>query len=491
MGTCCSAVTKDEEATKMSQEETTTTLTVKRTGKTILFMPLDCVGHVNSLVSIADSLKLLGHRTVFLFYDPMDGGLSEKGHEVYDCTNDDLIKSTPSSASEQKWDMIVNEMGKLWRSSLMDNFNQTMRVGLGSMMKDIMKHEGRVQRKLNLIKPDLIVVDHYFIQPALISYGKPWARVNSASPLALHPKRDKLPPATLGLPTNWLETKDAKMKAIYEDYAKKADETSMELYEEFNEYLTVEHKLDPLPLDPLSYIYDSPYLNVYMYPEELDYTHLPTPSKWQRCDSIMRANIKLPDKTATGDKNEEDEGRQPPPFEIPKELDGKPGKLIFLSMGSLASGDVPLMKRLIGILSKSPNRFIVSMGPNWQQYELAPNMWGQKFLPQLSVLQVIDLIITHGGNNTITECFYYGVPGFVVCPIFSDQYDNAQRIEEQKFGKRVDPFHCSEEELLTTVEQVLADKSIAPRMRAARERMQKPESKYKTIKLFKELVDKI
>lgn len=121
--------------------------------KTILFVPLDCVGHVNSLISIADSLKHLGHRTVFLFYDPMDGGLKEKGHEVYDCSEEGLVASTPTAASERKWDMIVNEMGKLWRSSLMDNFIQTTRVGLGSMMKDIMKHEDRVERKLNLIKP--------------------------------------------------------------------------------------------------------------------------------------------------------------------------------------------------------------------------------------------------------------------------------------------------------------------------------------------------
>lgn len=456
----------------------------KSSQKTILFVPLDCVGHVNSLISIADSLRQLGHRTVFLFYDPMDGGLKEHGHEVYDCSQEGLIPSTPTAASEQKWDMIVNEMGKLWRSTLMDNFIQTTRVGLGSMMKDIMKHDERVERKLNLIKPDLIIIDHYFIQPALIKYGKPWARVYSASPLALHPKEHKLPPATLGLPTDWLETKDEKLKALYESYSKQVDETKMELYREFNDYLTEDKQLDPLPLDPLSYIYDSPYLNVYMYPEELDYNHLPAPKNWVRCDSILRANTQLP----TGD---EECGPEKPikKFDIPAELRDKPGKLIFLSMGSLASGDVALMRRLIAILSKSPHRFIVSRGPNWQQYELAPNMWGEKFVPQLSVLQEVDLIITHGGNNTITECFYYGVPGFVVCPIFSDQYDNAQRIEEQKLGKRVDPFNCSEQDLLETIETVLADESIRPRMAAIKERMQRAENRYKAIKLFKQLVE--
>lgn len=459
---------------------------VNESSKTILFVPLDCIGHVNSLMSIADSLKHLGHRTVFLFYDPMDGGLKEKGHEVYDCSEDGLVVSTPTAASEKKWDMIVGEMGKLWRSSLMDNFLQTTRVGLGSMMKDIMKHEERIESKLNLIKPDFIIVDHYFIQPAIIKYGKPWARVYSASPLALHPKRNRLPPATLGLPTDWLNTRDAGLKSMYLAYEKQVEECKMELYEEFNDFLTKLHKLDPLPRDPLSYIYDSPYLNVYMYPEELDYTHLPGPKNWIRCDSILRANSRLPE-----DGQVDQKPAAEPKFEIPAKLKDLPGRLIFLSMGSLASGDVDLMKRLVAMLAKAPHKFIVSMGPNWQQYEIAPNMWGEKFVPQLAILPQIDLIITHGGNNTITECFYYGVPGFIVCPIFSDQYDNAQRIEEQKLGKRVDPFHCSEQELLTSIEAVLKDDSIKPRMESIRNRMQKPDNKFKAIKLFKEFLSSV
>lgn len=465
--------------------------------KTILFVPLDCIGHVNSLISIADSYKHLGHRTVFLFYDPMDGGLKEKGHEVYDCTEEGLVESRPTAASERKWDMIVGEMGKLWRSSLMDNFVQTTRVGLGSMMRDIMKHDGRVSRKLLLIRPDLVIIDHYFIQPAIIKYAKPWARVYSASPLALHPKRHKLPPATLGLPTDWLSSSTSpRLRLLYEAYAKQVDEVRGELFEEFNDYLQKEHKLDPLPDDPMSYIYNSPHLNVYMYPEELDYLDraLPVPDSWQRCDSILRLNTA----SAAAAAKSPDCSRQK--FELPAQLaalkgeksDGG-GKLIFLSMGSLASGDVELMKRLVGILSKSPHRFIVSRGPNWQQYELAPNMWGEKFVNQLAILPQIDLIITHGGNNTITECFYFGVPGFIVMPVFSDQFDNAQRIEERGLGKRVDPFHCTDSQLLEALEQVFAQQEahIRPRMLAISARMQRDENKFKGIRLFQDLLERI
>ena len=46
-------------------------------------------------------------------------------------------------------------------------------------------------------------------------------------------------------------------------------------------------------------------------------------------------------------------------FEIPDNLKAKPGKLVYMSMGTLACSDLTLMTRLVSILSKSKHRFIV------------------------------------------------------------------------------------------------------------------------------------
>jgi len=87
----------------------------------------------------------------------------------------------------------------------------------------------------------------------------------------------------------------------------------------------------------------SPYANIYAYPEELDYAAFRTiPPNFHRFESFVQT------------KTEE--------FEIPAKIKTGQGKLIYFSMGTIGCIEIGLMKRLIGILSKSPNTFIVSKG---------------------------------------------------------------------------------------------------------------------------------
>ena len=85
------------------------------------------------------------------------------------------------------------------------------------------------------------------------------------------------------------------------------------------------------------------------------------------------------------------------------------------------------MQRLVDILGATEHRVIVSKGPLAEQIRLHDNMCGEGHLPQPSILPLVDLVITHGGNNTTCEALHHGKP-MVVLPIFWDQYDNAQRI---------------------------------------------------------------
>lgn len=163
---------------------------------------------------------------------------------------------------------------------------------------------------------------------------------------------------------------------------------------------------------------------------------------------------------------------EPEKFEFPLEFRQKikPGdKMIYISMGSMGSIDVNLMKRIVEALSELPHKAIVSKGPLGEEYSLPENMWGENYLPQTSVLPLVDLVITHGGNNTTTESFMCGKP-MIVIPLYSDQYDNAQRVAEKGFGARLN-YDFKAREMVTTVNRLLGDDQMRLRLEKAATRI--------------------
>ncbi len=80
-------------------------------------------------------------------------------------------------------------------------------------------------------------------------------------------------------------------------------------------------------------------------------------------------------------------------------------------------------------------------------------------------------MITHGGNNTVTECLYFGKP-MVVLPLFWDQYDNAQRMDETGLGVRLSTYDHEPAELVAAIERLLADAPLRERLGAISRRLQ-------------------
>jgi UDP:flavonoid glycosyltransferase YjiC (YdhE family) len=158
-------------------------------------------------------------------------------------------------------------------------------------------------------------------------------------------------------------------------------------------------------------------------------------------------------------------------------------------MGSMGSADLKLVTRLVSIISKCSHRVIVSKGALHDKYELPDNMWGQKMIPQTKILPLIDLAITHGGNNTLTEAFIFGKP-MIVMPLFGDQFDNAQRIVEKNHGIHLNAYYCSEEELLESIGRLLNDKELGQKLKKISERIQSSESTVKASQLIENLVIK-
>jgi MGT family glycosyltransferase len=155
---------------------------------------------------------------------------------------------------------------------------------------------------------------------------------------------------------------------------------------------------------------------------------------------------------------------------VPASLEHGDGSLVYLSLGSLGSADVELMRRLIDVLSRTRHRYIVSKGPRADEFELPDTMWGEARVPQTSIIPEVDLVITHGGNNTVTEALHFGKP-MVVLPLFWDQYDNAQRMDELGFGVRLATYEFTDEELVAAVDGLLADEVLRSSLDALGDRI--------------------
>jgi MGT family glycosyltransferase len=236
-------------------------------------------------------------------------------------------------------------------------------------------------------------------------------------------------------------------RAGWEEFRREHRRTHEDLWKGFDEFVS-SHGCPPLP--DLQFIHSSPFLNLFLYPEEADYRRSePLPATWHRLDSCVR--------------------RPEAGFEVPESLAGE-GALVYLSLGSLGSADVGLMNGLLGMLADTPHRYIVSKGPQAGDVHLGPNMWGQEFLPQPAILPLVDLVITHGGNNTVTESIHNGKP-MVVLPLFWDQHDNAQRVQEVGFGRRLPPYTVDRDELAGAIDDLLEDSAMRERLAGVSSRL--------------------
>jgi len=65
---------------------------------------------------------------------------------------------------------------------------------------------------------------------------------------------------------------------------------------------------------------------------------------------------------------------------------------------------------------------------------------------------------------------HFGKP-MIVLPLFWDQYDNAQRVAETGYGRRLDTYGFADDELVGAIEGVLGDDAMRARAASAGERI--------------------
>jgi MGT family glycosyltransferase len=374
-------------------------------------------------------LRRRGHRVVFIVEESFAGTLEAKGFE------ERTMRLAPPPAEPEEpgqfWKDFIRDTAPVFRKSTFEQLGDFIAPTWQALVDGARYVDDRLAEILGEAHPDVVVEDNVVGFPAIPASGLPWVRIVSCNPLEV--KDPELPPPFSGLPL----ADGSSWDAFRHEYARQIGD----LQASFSDFC-VERGASPLPAREL--IHESPWLNLTVYPDELDYPRSrPLGERWQNLQTSVRAT---------------DAPWAPP------EPDGR--KLVYLSLGSLGSADVPLMRRLVAELAETPHRYVVSKGPQHAEYELAENMVGEEFLPQTSVLPHVDAVITHGGNNTTTECMWFGKP-MLVLPVFWDQHDNAQRVHETGYGVRLPTYDFGDGELAGAVDEVLADEPLRARCTAA------------------------
>jgi MGT family glycosyltransferase len=404
---------------------------------TVVFFPEGAFGPTNNCVGIGDVLRREGHRVVFIIEESFAGTLEEKGFE------ERLMRLAPAPEQEEEpgqfWKDFIRETAPVFRRSTFEQLSEFI-VPTWEALLDGARHvDDRLREIFDELRPDVIAEDNVCAFPAIPASGIPWVRIVSCNPLEI--KDPDLAPTFSGLPADDRSEWDA-FRAEYR-------RASGELWAGFDEYCR-ERGAPGLPEG--EFIHASPLLNLYIYPEEVDYERTrPLGPTWHNLGSSVRTTD--------------------PEWSLPERLADGDGALIYLSLGSLGSGDVPLMERLVEVLANTPHRYVVSKGPQHAEYELADNMAGEEFLPQTSLLPQVALVITHGGNNTITEAFHFGVP-MIVLPLFWDQHDNAQRMHETGCGVRLPTYSFEPRAMSGAIDRLLTDGVLHARLKSISERRQ-------------------
>ena len=397
---------------------------------TVLFMPESAYGPTNQCMGLGHVLLGRGHRVVFAAESSWRGRLEPYGFEERLVDLAAPVEGATEDAG-QFWTEFVEATAPEFGKPTVEQLSTFVAPTYQALIDGARFCELQLRSIIEAVRPDVIVEDNVVSFPALMTSAAPWVRIVSCNPLEI-PGR-AIAPRFSGYP--------ADDQSGWPAYQAEFERTHRGMWNEFNEWVQ-EQGAPQLP--DLEFIHTSSAANLYIYPAEADYVgRRPLDSTWHRMDSSVRA---------TDDA-----------WTLPSSLGDGQGHLIYLSLGSLGAADVTLMQRLIDLLAKTRHRVIVSMGPRADLLNLAANMTGAAMLPQTSIIPQVDLVITHGGNNTTTETLHFGKP-MIVLPLFWDQYDNAQRIDELGFGRRLPTYAFSDDEFLDAVESLLVDATLRNRM---------------------------
>jgi MGT family glycosyltransferase len=139
------------------------------------------------------------------------------------------------------------------------------------------------------------------------------------------------------------------------------------------------------------------------------------------------------------------------------------GPLVYISLGTTVfTANVVFYRACFQAFGDTDKRVILSAGRWTDPESLAdapPNFIVRTYVPQLEILKLADVFITHGGMGSVSEGLLYGV-SLIVIPQAADQPFVAQRVRRLGAGYVLYRQPARPAELNRLVDAIVADESV-------------------------------
>ena len=388
-----------------------------------IFLNQPSVGHLNTLLSIASQMKEEGHSVRFLV--PSIRGV-RTGIQVFDTGS-----AIPDRITQKGLvcDLIPPHFALIWNAFFLpykSEYEETIHA-FNMFYKGIEHNTRYVLKFIKEYCPDVLVTDFAFPAASLAAeIAKiPYVVIyHSGLPF----RGDGIPPFASGLP-------------IGSDYSNPA-----------NEYVARENQF----IERLDRLVNNARRAFGLQPAEPDILRRPY-SPW--LNLVVSATImEAPRNNLTnntffigpcfGKRSDEEEF----PFDQLRSDKFK----IYVSLGTVFNNKPEIFRKIMHALDVPDYQVIVSAGGAYKRLQkstITKNATIYRSVPQISLLNRIDLFISHGGNNSINEALASGKP-IIVIPVGGEQADNASRIVYLGVGKRIDITTFNEKQLLGIVEEI-------------------------------------
>jgi MGT family glycosyltransferase len=379
---------------------------------------------------------------------------SEYGFEEFEVN---LSEPMPPEQAANYWSDFIQQHIPNFHKSAYDQIDNYVKDCWEAIVDTAKWAQKGLPEVLNEIKPDLICVDNVILFPAIKQSGVPWVRIVSCSENEV--ADDNIAPYLSGCREN-----DA---AGQERFRRRYQEVLKPIHDEFNNFL-IQCGEAPYPL--ANFVEESPYMNLLLYPESAKFNRSKPldPNRFQYLEGCVREDS---------------------PFEVPAFEVNSESPLIYVSFGTLGSSDIQLMQRLIDVLGKLPYRVLLNVGDYIEQYKNVPkNIYIAAWYPQPSVIPHVDMVIHHGGNNSFTECLYFGKPALIM-PYVWDGHDNATRVQETNHGLSLHRYNWTDEQMESSLQRLLDDLTIQDTLKKSSEHMQRQDGPAKAGRILTQILE--